>query len=547
MFGFQSRWKALASSTRDLALISFSAAGVWLLIERTKTCDRFFDWVAKNPDYEVDSFILAFILAAIGVAAFAVRRYREMLLASDARDLAEQHVHALAFHDPLTGLPNRRALNECLSKLEAGPASTMAALIFFDLDRFKAVNDVHGHLVGDRLLRLVADRLRDNLRSDLSSYRLGGDEFAIVVDMLDSADDNPQAIARHIVQIMAEPFDDNGLVHHIGASAGIAVYPSDSGSPDELVRAADVALYRAKDAGRGQHRSYETAMDDQIKRRAVLEQEIRASILKGDFRPYYQPLVDLSSGLTIGFELLARWDRSDEQHIGPDQFISIAEECGLINDLMLGLLDKACIEARHWDPALTIALNISPVQLKDPWLSQKLLARLARHGFAPPRLAIEITESAIIADEENAKRTIESLKNQGMRIGLDDFGTGYASLHHLRMLPFDKIKIDKSFIMKLGHDDEAIKIVKAIVGLALSLDLPVIAEGVESAEVAAILKTMGCAQGQGFQFGRPISGDVVTAKLQGPPPPDWTTTEIAPGMVVTCLELPAPARVAGMT
>ncbi len=421
----------------------------------------------------------------------------------------------------------------------SGEASPHAALIFIDLDRFKPVNDLHGHVVGDRLLRLVADRMRIDLGSAHTAYRLGGDEFAIVVDMTHAIDVTPQTVARHMVQTLAEPFDDHGLVHHIGASAGIALFPSDADNPDALTRAADVALYRAKDAGRGQHRSYETAMDDRIKRRAVLEQEIRAGVAARAFCPFYQPLVDLSTGITIGFELLARWDRLDGKYVGPDQFIPIAEESGLINDLMLGLLDKAFVEARDWDPSLTIAINISPSQLKDPWLSQKLLGALARHGFAPPRLAIEITENAIIEDEENARRTIESFKNQGMRIGLDDFGTGYASLHHLRALPFDKIKIDRSFVMNLGEDQEAMKIVKAIVGLAKSLELPVVAEGVESAAVATILKEMGCEQAQGFHFGRPVSGDIVTRKLQGTPPPDWTKPDSPPA-----IDVPAEQRIA---
>ncbi|AMO72636.1 putative bifunctional diguanylate cyclase/phosphodiesterase [Sphingorhabdus sp. M41] len=525
---FRSRWNAMTSARRDSAMITAVGFLAWLVIERTETCDRFFDWVANHPDYEVDSLILAFILAAIGIAVFAVRRYHEMLTVSDARDLAEQHVHSLAFHDPLTGLPNRWALLERLSALCAEGATQHAALIFIDLDRFKDVNDLHGHAAGDRLLRLVADRLRSEIEDEQICYRLGGDEFAIIVEMPTADDKMPQTVASHLVHTMAEPFFDNSLVHHIEASAGISIFPSDADQPDALARAADVALYRAKDAGRGLHKSYEAAMDDQIKRRAILKGELRTAIIDQEFFPHYQPLIDLETGLIVGFELLARWNRKDDQTIGPDQFISIAEESGLINDLMFGLLDKTCIEARNWDPALTIAINISPVQLKDPWLSQKILGALARHGFAPSRLAIEITENAIIGDEENAKRTIRSLKNQGMRIGLDDFGTGYSSLHHLRMLPFDKIKIDRSFIMKLGEDPEAFKIVKAIVGLATTLDLRVIAEGIECPEVAAILKLMGCAQGQGYHFGRPISGEAVSRKLVGPHTPNWTQLNDTP-------------------
>jgi diguanylate cyclase (GGDEF)-like protein len=512
----------MSPASRDASIIALVAGLAWLIIERTETCDRFFEWVAENPDYEVDSVLLAFLLSAIGITIYAWRRYSDMKMADAARVEAQKRVHALAYHDPLTGLPNRRALNERLDQLALRGARDHAALIFVDLDCFKSVNDIHGHIAGDRLLRLASERMNRECAAGATVYRLGGDEFAVVVETSGHEDESPQSVARAIVLKMAQPFDDEGRVHHIGASVGVALFPSDASDPDNLCRAADVALYRAKHQGRGQHRFYETAMDDQTKRRAVLEQEMRAAIKNRDFSPYYQPLVDLLSGQTIGFELLARWDRADGADIGPDQFISIAEETGLINDLMLGLLDKACQEARDWDPALTIAVNISPVQLKDPWLAEKILGALAKNGFAPARLAIEITENAIIADEENARRTIESLKNQGMRVGLDDFGTGYASLHHLRVLPFDKIKIDKSFTSNLTTDAEAMKLVKAIVGLAISLDLPVVAEGIENPEDAEVLRNLGCAQGQGFLFGRPVPGGVVSRVLASTPPPVWT-------------------------
>ncbi len=510
----RARWRSWTSAKRDTVVAIISAVIVWVGIERTETCDRFFEWVAENPDYEADSVILAFLLISFGITFCAWRRYREMVTANHARDLAERHVHTLAYHDPVTGLLNRRALNEKLVTLTSRDAAHPCGLIFVDLDRFKSVNDVHGHVAGDRLLRLVAERLACCVGERGALFRLGGDEFAISVELAGEDDPIVRNIARQVVQHSALPFEDEGLVHHIGASAGIAQFPGDADDADALVRAADVALYRAKQSGRNQFRSYESAMDDQIRQRAVLEQELRLAIPAGEFRPYYQPLVDLASGQTAGFELLARWERADGIYIGPDEFIPIAEECGLMNELMLGLVEKTCVEARGWDPSLSIAINISPVQLKDPWLSQKLIAVLARHGFPPQRFSIEITENAIISDEENATRTIESLKNQGMRIGLDDFGTGYASLHHLRLLPFDKIKIDKSFILNMGVDEGSLKIVKAIMGLAFTLDLPVVAEGIESAETAALLRSMGCAQGQGFHFGHPVPAETINESLR---------------------------------
>ena len=493
-------WRMWPAAKRDTVVIVVVASVIWLAIERTGFCTRFFQWVSRNPEYEVDSLILAFLLCAIGIALIACRRYLELRRANDERDLAR----GLAYYDPLTGLENRRALQERLDGLNSRQSTSQVGLIIVDLDRFKAINDVHGHLAGDRLLRLATDRLVEESMEGQTVYRLGGDEFAILIDVQKAGKAAPEAIARHIVLRMSQPFFDHGLVHHIGASAGIAFFPGDADDGMGMIRAADVALYRAKHAGRGQHRCYEFAMDDQIKQRALLEHQLRAAIGLGMIKPYYQPLVDLASGRTIGFELLARWHRSDGSAVEPDQFIPIAEECGLIGELLLDLLDRVCIEARDWDPALTIALNISPVQINDPWLAEKILATLARHGFSPKRIAIEITENAILSDEDNARRMIVSLKNQGMKIGLDDFGTGYSSLHHLRILPFDQIKIDKSFITRIEEDPEALRIVKAIIGLAGSLDLPVVAEGIETLAVANIMRDLGCAQGQGYLFGRAV-------------------------------------------
>ncbi len=513
-------WLRQPVARRDAIIVSLSMALYWYAIEKSEICTRLFGWIARNPDYEVDSFILALIMASIGVTIVARRRYRDLAEASAARDDAEDHIEALAYRDTLTGLQNRRALGKRLAELTNGEQGRSFSLIVLDLDRFKGVNDIHGHLVGDRLLRLASDRMVMRLQPGTQLFRLGGDEFAVIVQRCEEDDATPQDVAQLLIADLGEPFHDNGLVHHIGGSAGIAGFPDDGTDADSLVRTADVALYRAKNAGRGRWRRFEKAMDDEMKERASLEAQMRVAIHQGEFLPHYQPLVDLASGATIGFELLARWTRPDGQGVGPDQFIPIAEECGLIGELLLGLLDRACREARGWDPALTIAINISPVQLKDPWLSQKILGVLARHAFPPQRIAIEITENAIIADEDNARQTIESLKNQGMRIGLDDFGTGYSSLHHLHLLPFDRIKIDKSFVNRIADNPESLKIVRAIVGLAISMELPVIAEGIENIEVANILRGLGCDQGQGFFYGRPEPAEVVSRSFAVLPAPD---------------------------
>ena len=520
------RW-ASERAFRDVCYIVVTTLVAWTLIERAELCDAFFDWVEQNEETEVDSFILAGMLAAVGVLVFAIRRNADMRREVKERQAAEERVHALAFHDPLTGLSNRRALHDCLEGIVShSHGSKKVGLLLLDLDRFKSVNDIQGHLAGDQLLRDVSARLVEMLPANGRAYRLGGDEFAIVVELAKGDYNAPHRVARRLVQAMSEPFEVSGRVHYIGASIGIAMFPRDARDRETLMRRADIALYRAKDSGRSCHRSFEAAMDAEITRRAVIESDLRLGLQRGEFLPFYQPVVDLRTGATLGFEMLARWQRTDEVVIAPDEFIPIAEESGLINELMLQLLERACEEARHWDPSLTIAINISPVQLKDPWLSHKVLSALTRFGFPTRRLAVEITENAIIADSQNAKRTIESLKNQGISIGLDDFGTGYSSLHHLRMLPFDKLKIDRSFIQGLSTDPEARKIVRAIITLATSLGLPVIAEGIEDEVIAQQLRQFGCAQGQGYHLGRPMSGDEITRTLGVAGSPRWRTTEM---------------------
>jgi diguanylate cyclase (GGDEF)-like protein len=514
-------WFSVSPAGREMIRITAIISLIWITLVRSGLANQAFSWAGENPDSLANVIIPAIVLSAVGIASTTTIRYWRLRQESRERDVLDVEAQRLAYQDPLTGLDNRTALNERLDALEASASDQQLALIIVDLDRFKSVNDVHGHLAGDRLLRLAAERMLEVCASGQTIFRLGGDEFAVLVPIQEAADKEPKLIASRIVERMLEPFDDSGLVHHIGASAGIATYPFDAIDGDALIRAADVALYRAKNFGRGQFRSFEQAMDDQIRQRARLESELRLAVELGEFIPYYQPLVDLKTGATIGFELLARWQRPDGVSVGPDQFVPIAEECGLIGELLLGLLEHACIDARQWDPTLTIAVNISPVQLKDPMLSQKILGRLARHGFPAQRISIEITENAIIADEGNARRTIESLKNQGMKIGLDDFGTGYSSLHHLRILPFDKIKIDKSFVMNIDEDPEALKIVKAIIGLANSLDLPVVAEGIESVSIADTLRQLGCAQGQGYLFGRPLPAVDVSRNLLEPPIAQW--------------------------
>lgn len=454
---------------------------------------------------------------AINNARFSevIRSRSNMQAERERAQDAEFRAQQLAYSDPLTGLRNRRALNEDLDKLTAysGPASQLGLMII-DLDRFKEVNDVHGHQAGDHLLQAVAGRLTDIVGDGAITYRLAGDEFAVTVEF-SSSDPNPTAeLAERIVTILAEPFHLDGLSHHIGASIGLSVSPREALDREALLRQADIALYKSKDLGRSQFHAFQIQMDVEITRRATLKRDLRADINTSAFMPFYQPIVDVVSGEISGFEMLARWKRADGEQIGPDQFIPVAEECGLVGDLMLQLLHQACIDAASWNPHVALSVNVSPVQLKDPWFSEKIIAVLARTRFPFPRLILEITENALISAPENASRSIASLKNQGILIALDDFGTGFSSIQHLRMLPFDKIKIDRSFLQNLERDGDSYKLVSAITQLAKTLDLVIVAEGIETKKSLEIVRELGCNEAQGYLLGRPMEARAAKLALQ---------------------------------
>jgi diguanylate cyclase (GGDEF)-like protein len=434
----------------------------------------------------------------------------EMFVEQERARQAEQAAQELAYRDSLTSLPNRRALNERLAPLETlGSSAAPLALMILDLDLFKAVNDVHGHAAGDRLLQAVAERLEQIASSLGIAYRLGGDEFAITIDLPPGDTERAPRLAARIVQELSEPFLVEGLSHYIGASVGLSRFPDDAPDLSTLMRQADIALYRAKAFGRSCFLAFEPSMDAEITRRSLLERELRRDLNGDAFQPHYQPIVDLASGRISGFEMLARWHRDDGIAVGPDQFIPIAEESGLADALMMHLLERSCAIASGWPADLILSVNISPIQLKDPRFGDKILALLARTGFPADRLAMEITENAIIADPDNARTAIMKLKDQGALLVLDDFGTGFSSLQHLRMLPFDKLKIDKSYVQGMEADPEAHKLVHAIIELASILGLGAVAEGVETAAALAALRELGCSEGQGYLFGRPMEATAV--------------------------------------
>ncbi|MBB5696535.1 putative bifunctional diguanylate cyclase/phosphodiesterase [Muricoccus pecuniae] len=409
----------------------------------------------------------------------------------------------LAHHDPLTRLPNRvlfhDRVRQCLARAD-GRGFTVLCL---DLDRFKAVNDTLGHPVGDALLCQVADRLRACVRQDDTVARLGGDEFAIVLPhILDTEEIN--ALATRIIKAISAGYEVNGHQVGIGTSIGVAVAQADGVTSHELLKNADTALYGAKSNGRGTVCFYEAAMNASLQNRRALEMGLRQALVRDEFLLHYQPLVDARTHEILGFEALIRWAHPERGLVAPSEFISIAESCGLIGEIGRWTLRRACLDARSWPGQVKVAVNLSPVQFKDRQLVEAVRAVLEESGLAPERLELEITESVLLHDSEAVLSSLHRIKALGVQISMDDFGTGYSSLSYLRSFPFDKIKIDRSFVRDLPHDTNSVAIVRAVVGLSGTFGISVTAEGVETSEQARQLALEDCDQLQGYLFSRPI-------------------------------------------
>ena len=383
-----------------------------------------------------------------------------------------------------------------------------------DLDGFKAINDVHGHIVGDKALIEFSERVTAEAKGALMA-RVGGDEFAIVLPRITSLDE-ATGLARRITQACARPFVIAGTETSLGVCIGIAVSPDDGTGADELVRRADLALYRAKAEGRSSTRFFEQAMDAHVERRSVIERELRSAIAATRSKSITSRwCISTAAASSVS----RRWRAGMSPVLGrvlPNVFITVAEECGLINRLGEQLLRKACHEALNWPDDFTLAFNISPLQLRNPTLGLRVLNILADTGFPASRLELEITESAIVGDAALAQKQIDELRAAGVRIALDDFGTGYATMSQLLAFRFDKIKIDRSFVNNLGGQGEGEVIVRAIIGLAKGLGLVTTAEGIEKASQLADLKADGCMEGQGYLFGKAIPAEEIPALLQQP-------------------------------
>lgn len=417
---------------------------------------------------------------------------------------AEVHIQRMASSDLLTGLDNRAGLHDAMHVRMrcAERAGESLSVLMIDLDRFKPVNDRHGHMVGDMVLKEVARRLCLCLGPDDLRARYGGDEF-VVVTPEKAGPVGSLAKAERIIARLAEPMKFGDLVVTIGASVGMATYPLDAHSADELLRKADSALYRAKQAGRGHVHRYDALRDEVMAERHLLEQEIREGIATGQFVPFYQPIVGLDRRNVGSMELLCRWRHPERGLVSPDKFIAVAESSGLIGPLTFALLRAACKDMLRFAPNWRLSINVAPQQIENPDLVPQLLSIIYEAGLPPKRFDVELTETALVHDTARAREVILSLKRAGLTVTLDDFGTGYSSLSYLAEMTFDRIKIDRSFVRTLEKPESA-KIVDAIIGLSRSLGVDTVAEGVETEVQAAALRRMGCRNAQGYLFGRPM-------------------------------------------
>ena len=445
----------------------------------------------------------------LGTVARALSNLQEQTL---QRRRAEAKINHMAYHDELTGLANRTSFQREIGRA-LQTSRTAIAVLCLDLDRFKAVNDTLGHLAGDKLLQIAGERLRSCADEGIFVARHGGDEFAIIQTL----GEQPLAatsLAERVISLLSKPYDLEGQHVVIGVSIGIALAPSDGTNAEELVKNADFALYRAKGDGRGTKRFFEREMDAKMQARRKLELDLRSAVINDELELFYQPLVDLQSDRICGFEALLRWHHPERGLVSPNDFIPLAEETGDIEAIGAWVLKTACREAAGWPRDVKVAVNLSPVQFRSGTLALHVVNALAASGLSPSRLELEITESVMLQDTQGTLKVLHELRATGVRISMDDFGTGYSSLSYLRKFPFDKIKIDQSFIRDLADTSDAAAIIKAVVDLGSGLGMSTTAEGVETEAQLLHLRLEGCDEVQGYLISPPRPAGMVVQMLE---------------------------------
>ena len=501
----------------------------YLLIAQAGEAVGYLNWIPSRPGAQMLRTIgpstgLA-VLAISLLCLYMVRRLwnssvnlSQSMLRLGASEAQAQH---LAFHDVLTGLPNRALVEDRLTQALALATrhDQRVALLLIDLDRFKTINDTHGHHAGDELIIAVAQRLSHIVRASDTVGRIGGDEFIVVMPDVDNIG-QVQSLAQRIIDELSEPFTLFGSDVWSGASIGLALAPKDGIDRLELMRKADIALYEAKSGGRGTYRQFERAMDESVRTRQTIAADLRTALhTRQGLEVWYQPLMDIGGQQMVGIEALLRWHHPTRGLIAPAEFIAIAEETGLIIPLGEWVLAEACITQQRF-PELLVAVNVSPVQFRSTGFVERVMAIVSQNGGDPKRLELEITEGVLIEDEREARAIIVALRDAGFRIALDDFGTGYSSLNYLSNFPVDKIKIDRSFTQSLGVAENSVAIVESVVKLGHAMGLMVTAEGVETPGQMSALADAGCNQLQGYLFSQAVPADQLAALMKTIAPDD---------------------------
>ena len=496
------------SARRDAVVLGVLISAVLLLIWNGSA---FFNHlVVERASFATDVRIASTALTLnVALILFGWRRYVDLQHEAEVRAEQERRAALLATTDHTTGLYNRKGFADRASQLclEAGARSENLVVISFQIQRFKAVNDQHGYDAGDWLLRTIAAALGAELGAEAVIGRLSGDEFAVALSLPPGEISRAEEVADAVLRTVTRPVLLNERIIQVGAFGGIASAPAASASIPDILRRADIAMDRARSGRIARPVWFDEGMERALIAHGEIEQGIRFGLDHGQFLPYFEPQVDLATGEVVGFEVLARWNHPLSGVIGPDVFIPVAEEIGLIGRLSEQVISTALREAADWDPAIKLSVNISPSQLTDGWLAQRIVRILAETAFPAERLVVEITESSLFADMDLARTIVTSLKNQGVRLALDDFGTGFSSLAHIRSLPFDIIKIDRSFVANLSSKRESAAIIRAVTTLAAALSVPVCVEGIESEDAYKAVVRLGCGIGQGWYFGKAMTAE----------------------------------------
>jgi len=515
---------SLANARRDvLVLVILIAAVVLLIWNGSEIFHRMtFADEQLGPSLKIAAIALTLNVALI---LFGWRRYVDLQHEAELRADGERRAAVLASTDSATGLYNRKGFADRADTMReaARERGHNLVIVSIQIHRFKSVNDQHGYDMGDRLLREIAASLNEALGLDTVIARLSGDEFAVAFT-LDPADlSRADLLAEATLRAITRPFLLDERMIQVGAFAGLAASPAGEVRIPDLLRRADIAMDRAKSGRVARPVWFDAGMERALIAQGEIEQGIRFGLEHGQFVPYFEPQIDLGTGEIVGFEVLARWNHPLSGIVAPDVFIPIAEEIGVIGRLSEQVIGEALRQAAQWDPSIKISVNISPTQFADGWLAQRIVRLLSESGFPADRLVVEVTESSLFADLDLARSIVTSLKNQGVRLALDDFGTGFSSLSHLRSLPFDVIKIDRSFVTNIHCNKESMAIIRAVTTLASALSVPVCVEGIESEAAYDAVLMLGCQVGQGWYFGKAMPAEQATDLLtlrtgRGEPP-----------------------------